>query len=78
MVLIAGLLLSSFPPERISKSPHHRMKSIERRPAAKTKSEIARSTNSPKSIFASKIDPASFTAYTVEYNIIRCVKLFLF
>jgi len=57
IVLIAGLILSSFPPERIRSRPHHSIKRIESRPAAKTKREIARRTNSQKSICASKTDP---------------------
>jgi len=59
IVLIAGLILSSFPPESIRSKPHQSMKRIERSPAVRTKRDIARSINSPKSIFPSKIEPAA-------------------
>jgi len=49
MVFIAGFILSSFPPERIKRSPHQSIKSIESTHAASTKRDIARSMNSPKS-----------------------------
>jgi len=66
IVLIAGLILSSFPPERISNNPPQRINKMESIPAARTKREIIKRMNSPKSIFASKIDPVSLIAYTVE------------
>jgi len=50
IVLIAGFILSSFPPERISKSPHHKMKTTEKIQANKTKSEIANNMKSQNSI----------------------------
>ena len=61
IVLIAGLILSSFPPERIRRRPHQRINSIESTQAARTKSDIARSINSPKSIFHSKMESAACT-----------------
>jgi hypothetical protein len=66
MVLIAGFILSSFPPDRMRSKPHHRIKTIDSIHAARTKIDIARRMNSQKSILASNIDPDSFTAYTVE------------
>jgi hypothetical protein len=65
-VLIAGLILSSFPPERIRRSPHQSINTIDRIHAARTKREIARRINSQKSILASSIEPVSFIAYTDE------------
>jgi len=65
IVLIAGLILSSFPPESIKSKPHHKMKIIERSQAANTNNEIAKRTNSQKSIWASNIEAVS-AANTVE------------
>jgi len=65
IVFIAGLILSSFPPERIKSSPHHKINIIERSQAANTNNDIARSTNSQKSIWASNIELVS-AANTVE------------
>ena len=56
IVLIAGFILSSFPQESISKRPHHKMKTIENIPAAKTNIDIAIKTNSQKSSFSHNID----------------------
>jgi succinylarginine dihydrolase len=39
---------------------------IERRPAARTKIDIAKSINSPKSIWAANIESVSVAANTVE------------
>lgn len=66
MVLMAGFILSSFPPERISRSPHQRTKRIDKIPAAKTKSEIASKINSPKSIRDSNKDAFAVAAYVTE------------
>jgi hypothetical protein len=49
MVLIAGLILSSFPQERISRSPHQRIKTMENIQAESTNIEIAKSINSQNS-----------------------------
>jgi hypothetical protein len=57
-VLIAGLILSSFHPERIKSKPHHNIKRIDSRPADKTNKEIARRINSQKSICVPKTAPA--------------------
>jgi len=62
---MAGFILSSFPPDKIRSSPHHRINMIERRPAAKTNKDIAKRINSQKSICASNIEFVS-AANTVE------------
>jgi hypothetical protein len=46
IVLIAGLILSSFPPERIRSKPHHRINTIDKIPANKTNREIDNNTKS--------------------------------
>jgi hypothetical protein len=50
IVLMAGLILSSFPPERIRSNHPQRINKIDRTPAARTKNDIVRSTKFPKSI----------------------------
>jgi len=57
--LIAGFILSSFPPESMRRSPPQRIKSIERSPAERTKREMVRRINSPKSIPQEKIESAA-------------------
>jgi hypothetical protein len=48
--LIAGLILSSLPPDRISNSPHHNIKTIESIHAKSTNNEIDNSMKSQNSI----------------------------
>lgn len=62
MVLIAGLILSSFPPERIKSNPPHKMNTIEKTPANNTKSEIASNTNSQNSKVSPIIPGEAVTA----------------
>jgi hypothetical protein len=50
MELIAGLILSSFQPDNISKTHHHKMYNIENIQASKTIIEIAKSKKSHISI----------------------------
>jgi len=57
IVFIAGFILSSFPPDKISNKPHHKINIIEKIQAAKTKREIQRSIKSPNSICSQSIDP---------------------
>lgn len=52
--LIAGLILSSFPQDKIRSTPPHKIYIIENIPANKTISDIARSIKSPKSILEVK------------------------
>jgi hypothetical protein len=56
IVFIAGLILSSFPQDKISKTPHHSMNTIENTPAIKTKIEIASKTKSQNSIAFQNIE----------------------
>jgi hypothetical protein len=65
IVLIAGFILSSFPPDNMSKRPHHNIKTIEKIQAAKTNMDIASKTNSQKSSFSHSIDEVLFKACTV-------------
>jgi hypothetical protein len=51
---IAGFILSSFPPERISNNHHRKIYPIEKIQAKNTSSEIARSIKSPNSILDEK------------------------
>jgi hypothetical protein len=50
IVLIAGFILSSLPPDNISNSPHHRIKTIDNIHAKRTNSEIDNSIKSQNSI----------------------------
>jgi hypothetical protein len=47
-------------------NPHQSINIIESNPAARTKIDMARSTNSPKSIWAANIESVSVAANTVE------------
>jgi len=53
--LIAGLILSSFPPERIKSSPHQRINTIENTHANKTNKEIANKMKSPNAMLLVKM-----------------------
>lgn len=64
--MIAGLILSSFPPERINKSPHHNINTIENIPAARTKRDIASNIKSQKAIDSHRIDVFWVVAYVVS------------
>jgi hypothetical protein len=55
IVLIAGLILSSFPPESINNNPPHNIKTIDSIHANNTKSDIANRIKSPKAIDSQKI-----------------------
>jgi hypothetical protein len=56
MVLIAGLILSSLPPDKIKSNPHHNINTIENTQEAKTNNDIDNKINSPKSILGQKIE----------------------
>jgi hypothetical protein len=68
-VLIAGLILSSFPHDKISNNHHQRIKTIEKIPAARTKIEIPTKTNSPKSNFSQRIEFPVSKAFTISISI---------
>lgn len=55
MVLMAGFILSSFPPDKISNNPHHNINTIENTHANNTNNDIASRIKSPKAIFDDKI-----------------------
>ena len=57
MVLIAGLIFSSFPHESIKRSPPHRINIIESIHAVKTKRDIRRRKKSQKVRFSENIPP---------------------
>ena len=57
IVFIAGLIFSSFPPERINNSPHHKIKTIESTQAASTKREIKSKKKSQKVMFSANKPP---------------------
>jgi len=50
IVLIAGFILSSFPPDNIRRRPHHKINTIDNIPANNTKSEIDNNIKSQKTI----------------------------
>jgi hypothetical protein len=50
IVLIAGFILSSLPPDNISNNPHHKMKTIDSIHAKSTNNEIDKSIKSQNSI----------------------------
>jgi hypothetical protein len=54
--LIAGLILSSLPPERIKSNPHHNINTIEKTQEASTNKEIASNINSQISILGQSIE----------------------
>ncbi len=66
IVLIAGLILSSFLPAKINNNPHHKIKTIENIQEAKTNNEIANNINSPLFIVGQKIALLWFKAYVVS------------
>jgi hypothetical protein len=66
IVLIAGLILSSFHQDNISNNPPHKINTIENIQEAKTNNEIANKIKSPKVIVGQNIVPPSFNAYTVS------------
>jgi hypothetical protein len=68
IVLIAGLIFSSFHPERIKRSHHHKIKTIDRTQDAKTNKEIASNTNSPNSICSVRIQEFCSIAYATSIN----------
>ena len=71
IVLIAGLILSSFPPERINSKPHHNINTIESIHANKTKRDIDNSIKSQNVIVSANngllvaVVAAVFNAYVV-------------
>lgn len=67
--LIAGLILSSFHPDKISKTPPHKIYIIENIPANKTISDIASNIKSPKSILEVNNVPVWEEAYAISKNI---------
>jgi len=71
IVLIAGLILSSFQPERIRSNPHHNIKRIESIPATKTKIEIIVRIKSPGSIFGPNngLTSVLIAAFAISYII---------
>jgi len=56
IVFIAGLILSSFHPERIKSKPHHKINTIDNIPEASTNKEIHNKTKSQKSIVGHNIE----------------------
>jgi len=56
IVLIAGLILSSLPPDKIKSKPHHNIKTIEKIHEANTNNEIANKTKSQNSILGQRIE----------------------
>lgn len=55
IVLIAGLILSSFPPDNINSNPHHKMNTIDNTHANKTNNEIASKIKSQNAIDSQNI-----------------------
>jgi len=55
IVLIAGLIFSSFPPESIKSNPHHKIKTMDKTPAANTKIDISKRKKSQNVRFSEKI-----------------------
>jgi hypothetical protein len=55
IVLIAGFILSSLPPDNIKSKPHHKINRIDNIPAINTNSEIIVNIKSPGSILGQKI-----------------------
>jgi hypothetical protein len=72
-VLIAGLIFSSFHPDKINSNPHHKINIIESIHATKTKIEIMVNIKSPGSIVSvgQKIGLTSelIAAFTISYII---------
>jgi hypothetical protein len=66
---MAGLIFSSFPPERIRRSPHRRINIIERTPDIRTNNDIAKRINSQKSICCPSIEFDASKAYAFSKNI---------
>lgn len=66
MVLIAGLILSSFHHDKIKSKPHHRINIIEKIQEAKTNNEIPSKMKSPNSIAGQNIEFQASKAYVVS------------
>ncbi len=69
--LIAGFILSSFPPESISNNPHRNIYQIENIQAKKTSKEIDKSIKSPNSILDVKsgvVVTAAALAISININ----------
>jgi hypothetical protein len=73
IVFIAGLILSSFPHDKIKSNPHHKINIIEKIHEAKTNNEIHNKMKSPKAIVGQNTEPPSLNAYTVSIIIKKLI-----
>lgn len=72
IVLIAGLIFSSFPPDNIKSRPHHKINKIENIQANKTKIDIVNNTKSQNSILSQNSHTHVSIAYAVSITIKLC------